>query len=139
MKAAKLRTNDSTTLAVLAEQLKGERRVAIVPRDATLFNARIVSYEWIVVGSAIGALAGYPLGVWVPMTAMPLRIALSHALGALAATLVGIGEYDRGLVAAEMSRGHVTALGLEVLLGGLTVTGSLMAFGKLQEILPGRP
>jgi H+-translocating NAD(P) transhydrogenase subunit beta len=106
---------------------------------ATLFEARIVSYEWILVGSAIGAAAGYPLGMWVPMTAMPQRIALSHAFGALAATLVGVGEYDRGLAAGTMARGHVLALGLEVLLGGLTVTGSLMAFGKLQEILPGRP
>src|SRR5260370_35929478 len=73
------------------------------------------------------------------MTAMPQRIALSHALGALAATLVGVGEYYNGLTAGELGRGHVMALGLEVLLGGLTVTGSLRAFGKLQEILPARP
>jgi NAD(P) transhydrogenase subunit beta len=106
---------------------------------ATLLNARIVSYEWIAVGAVIGALAGYPLGMWVPMTAMPQRIALSHAFGALAATLVGIGEYAHGIALGEMGRGHVMALGFEVLLGSLTVTGSLMAFGKLQEILPGRP
>src|SRR5580704_427320 len=106
---------------------------------ATLLNARIVSYQWIAVGAAIGAVAGYPLGKWVPMTAMPQRIALSHALGALAATLVGVGEYYNGLGGGDLGRGHVTALAFEVLLGGLTVTGSLMAFGKLQEILPGRP
>jgi NAD(P) transhydrogenase subunit beta len=106
---------------------------------ATLFNARIVSFEWIVVGSVIGAAMGYPLGMWVPMTAMPQRIALSHAFGALAATLVGVGEYDHGLSAGVLARGQVMALGLEVLLGSLTVTGSLMAFAKLQEILPGRP
>jgi NAD(P) transhydrogenase subunit beta len=111
----------------------------VVAIAATLFHARILSYEWILIGSAIGALAGYPLGMWVPMTAMPQRIALSHAFGALAATLVGIGEYAHGLVVGELTRGHVVALGFEVLLGGLTVTGSLMAFGKLQEILPGRP
>jgi proton-translocating NAD(P)+ transhydrogenase subunit beta len=87
----------------------------------------------------IGAVAGYPLGKWVPMTAMPQRIALSHALGALAATLVGVGEYYNGLAFGQLGRGHVIALSFEVLLGGLTVTGSLMAFGKLQEILPGRP
>ena len=52
---------------------------------ATLFQTRIVSYEWIVVGAAVGAIAGYPLGMWVPMTAMPQRIALSHAFGALGA------------------------------------------------------
>jgi NAD(P) transhydrogenase subunit beta len=106
---------------------------------ATLLNAHIVSFEWILVGSVIGAVAGYPLGKWVPMTAMPQRIALSHALGALAATLVGVGEYYNGLAFGQLSRGHVIALSFEVLLGGLTVTGSLMAFGKLQEILPGRP
>ena len=106
---------------------------------ATLFHAGIISYKWIAVGIVIGSLAGYPMGMWVPMTAMPQRIALSHAFGALAAMLVGVGEYFNSHSTVEMSRVHVTALGLEVLFGGLTVTGSLMAFGKLQEILPGRP
>src|SRR6266436_6976265 len=110
--------------------------VAVV---ATLLQARIVTFEWIAVGAVIGSVAGYPLGKWVPMTAMPQRIALSHALGALAATLVGVGEYYNGLSTGELGSGHVMALGFEVLLGGLTVTGSLMAFGKLQEILPGGP
>jgi NAD(P) transhydrogenase subunit beta len=106
---------------------------------ATLFQARIVSYEWMVVGAAVGAIAGYPLGMWVPMTAMPQRIALSHAFGALAATLVGIGEYTNGFSGGTLARPTVVALGLEVLFGGVTVTGSLIAFGKLQGILPGRP
>ena len=106
---------------------------------ATLLPARIVSYDWLAVGAMIGAVVGYPLGMWVPMTAMPQRIALSHAFGALAATLVGVGEYTHGAATGSLARGHVLALGLEVLFGGLTVTGSLMAFGKLQEILPGRP
>jgi NAD(P) transhydrogenase subunit beta len=111
----------------------------LVAVAATLLHARVISYEWIAAGAVIGALAGYPLGMWVPMTAMPQRIALSHAFGALAATLVGVGEYANGLSAGELSHGHVAALGFEVLLGSLTVTGSLMAFGKLQELLPGRP
>jgi NAD(P) transhydrogenase subunit beta len=107
---------------------------------ATLFHARIISYEWIAVGAAVGAIAGYPLGMWVPMTAMPQRIALSHAFGALAATLVGVGEYANGFLSgATLARTTVAALGLEVLFGGVTVTGSLIAFGKLQGILPGRP
>jgi NAD(P) transhydrogenase subunit beta len=106
---------------------------------ATLLHARIVTYEWIAVGAVIGSVAGYPLGRWVPMTAMPQRIALSHALGALAATLVGVGEYSHDVALAAMTRSHVLALSFEVLLGSLTVTGSAMAFGKLQEILPGRP
>jgi NAD(P) transhydrogenase subunit beta len=106
---------------------------------ATLLQARIVTFEWIAVGAVIGSVAGYPLGRWVPMTAMPQRIALSHALGALAATLVGVGEYSHDIALAAMTRSHVLALSFEVLLGSLTVTGSAMAFGKLQEILPGRP
>src|SRR6267142_1168037 len=106
---------------------------------ATFLQTRIISYEWIVVGAAVGAIAGYPLGMWVPMTAMPQRIALSHAFGALAATLVGVGEYIIGFSGGALVRSTVGALGLEVLFGGVTVTGSLMPFGKLQGILPGRP
>jgi H+-translocating NAD(P) transhydrogenase subunit beta len=77
--------------------------------------------------------------MWVPMTAMPQRIALSHVFGALAATLVGVGEYSHDIALGAITRSHVLALSFEVLLGSLTVTGSAMAFGKLQEILPGRP
>ena len=110
--------------------------VAVV---ATLFHARIVSYDWIAVGAVGGAIVGYPLGMWVPMTAMPQRIALSHALGALATVVVGIAEYTDRLPGSSLARASVAALGLEVLFGAMTVTGSLMAFGKLQEILPGRP
>ncbi|RUM96582.1 NAD(P)(+) transhydrogenase (Re/Si-specific) subunit beta [Pseudaminobacter arsenicus] len=106
---------------------------------ATLLHQRIVTYEWLAVGAVVGAVIGYPLGMWVPMTAMPQRIAFSHAFGALAATLVGIGEYIHSYDTQHLTQGHVLALGFEVLLGALTVTGSLMAFGKLQEILPGRP
>ena len=69
----------------------------------------------------------------VPMTAMPQRIALSHTFGALAATLVGVAEYrDQRARGAPLAR--MAALGFEVLLGSLTVTGSFMAFGKLQEL-----
>ncbi|MBZ9810990.1 MULTISPECIES: NAD(P)(+) transhydrogenase (Re/Si-specific) subunit beta [unclassified Mesorhizobium] len=106
---------------------------------ATLFQQRIVTFEWIAIGAVVGAAVGYPLGMWVPMTAMPQRIAFSHAFGALAATLVGIGEYIHGLHGAGLTAAKMTAIGFEVLFGSLTVTGSLMAFGKLQELLPGRP
>ncbi|MBZ9653166.1 NAD(P)(+) transhydrogenase (Re/Si-specific) subunit beta [Phyllobacterium lublinensis] len=106
---------------------------------ATLLDQRIVTYEWLAVGVIAGAVIGYPMGMWVPMTAMPQRIAFSHAFGALAATLVGVGEYLHGLHEHTLTHGQTLALGFEVLLGTLTVTGSLMAFGKLQEILPGAP
>jgi NAD(P) transhydrogenase subunit beta len=69
------------------------------------------------------------------MTAVPQRTAISHACGALASALIGTAEYYR-----HTPHGFVmTALVLETLLGFLTCTASLMAFGKLQEILPTRP
>ena len=110
--------------------------VAIV---GTLVNREIVRYDWILAGLALGAAIGYPLGVYVPMTAMPQRIAISHMFGAVAATLVGLAEYYALGQGAEVSRIQMAALGFEVLFGALTITGSFMAFGKLQEILPSRP
>jgi len=68
---------------------------------------------------------------------MPQRIAISHMFGALAATLVGIVEYREA--AGHIDTMRMGALGFEVLFGALTVTGSFMAFGKLQELVPGRP
>jgi NAD(P) transhydrogenase subunit beta len=107
----------------------------------TLLHADIVRYDWIIagllIGSFIGVVIGRPLFISVPMTAMPQWVALSHAAGAVAATLVGMNEFLHLGTAA--SPGTMAALGFEVLLGTLTVTGSVMAFGKLQEILPGRP
>ena len=94
-------------------------------------------YIYIAVALLIGAAIGVPLGLLVPMTAMPQRIALSHAFGALAAGLVGIVEYFH---AQPQIGGFVMAvLGIEIVLGCLVFTGSLMAAGKLQEILPQRP
>jgi len=105
----------------------------------TLLHHDIVRYDFIVVGLVVGSLIGYPLGMYVPMTAMPQRIAISHVFGALAVTLVGIAEwYDHGL-GLRLDRFTMGAIGFEVMFGALTVTGSLMAAGKLQEILPGRP
>jgi NAD(P) transhydrogenase subunit beta len=106
----------------------------------TLIKQEIVSYGWIAAGMVIGTIIGWPLGTRVPMTAMPQRIAISHMFGALAATLVGIAEYYTHMRSGTpIPRPIMAALGFEVLFGSLTVTGSFMAFGKLQEILPGRP
>jgi H+-translocating NAD(P) transhydrogenase subunit beta len=77
--------------------------------------------------------------MWVPMTAMPQRIAASHLFGALAATLVGVAEFAKLGSGALVSRPLMAALGFEVLFGALTVTGSFLAFAKLQELLPGVP
>jgi NAD(P) transhydrogenase subunit beta len=103
----------------------------------TLIHHEIVSYQWILVGFFAGSAIGIPLAVFMPMTHVPQRTALSHAFGALAAGLVGTAEYY--LHTHELTRFTMAALGLEIILGYLTFTGSLMAFGKLQDLLPGRP
>lgn len=103
----------------------------------TLFHPDIVTYRWITLGLVIGSVAGGSMGLWVPMTAVPQRTALSHSLGALAATLIGVSEYVRH--SGELGRVLMTAIGFEVVIGGLTFTGSLMAAGKLQGLLPGAP
>jgi NAD(P) transhydrogenase subunit beta len=112
--------------------------VAIV---GTLFDQRIVpwGYAWIVGGMLIGSVVGGSMGLRIPMTAVPQRTALSHSLGALAAMLIGIAEYVRHVGTEELGRAKMLPLGFEVVIGGLTFTGSLMAAAKLQELLPGRP
>lgn len=102
----------------------------------TLIQKEIISYEWIIVGLVIGSIAGIGIAAWTPMTAMPQRTALSHAFGALAAALVGVAEYYHG---ADLNSVRMTSIGSEVMLGSLTFTGSMMAFGKLQGVLPGAP
>ena len=101
----------------------------------TLLRFEVVSYQWIFIAFFIGSAVGVPLAYLMPMTAVPQRTALSHAFGALASALIGTAEYYR-----ETPHGFVmVALVLETLLGFLTFTASLMAFGKLQEVLPTRP
>jgi len=102
----------------------------------TLLHHGIVDYRLIAIGLVLGTIIGIPLGR-VAMTAVPQRTALSHAFGALCVTLVGSAEFY--LRSPDISRFMMSVLSLEVILGGLTVTGSLMAAGKLQEILPQRP
>jgi NAD(P) transhydrogenase subunit beta len=81
------------------------------------------------------------MAIWMPMTAVPQRTALSHAFGALAAAVVGTAHYHLFFYNGNTKPHPVTMafLCLEVLLGSLTFTGSLMAAGKLQDLLPGRP
>ena len=102
----------------------------------TLLSPEITSYRNIAVALVLGTLIGIPMAL-MPMTAVPQRTALSHAFGALAAALVGTAEYS--LRYDTVDRITMLALTIEVLLGFLTFTASLMAFGKLQEILPQRP
>jgi NAD(P) transhydrogenase subunit beta len=102
----------------------------------TLLHHGIVDYKWIFIALVIGSGIGVPLG-FVHMTAVPQRTALSHAFGALCVTLVGTAEFY--LRTPAVPRFMMAVLSMEVILGSLTFTGSLMAAGKLQEILPQRP
>ncbi len=101
----------------------------------TLLRHEVVNYEWILIAFFIGTAIGVPIAYLMPMTAVPQRTAFSHACGALAAALIGTAEYFR-----HTPHGFAMgALVVETLLGFLTFTASLMACGKLQEILPTRP
>ncbi len=102
----------------------------------TLLHHGIVDYKWVVIALVLGTGIGIPLGM-VQMTAVPQRTALSHAFGALCVTLVGTAEFY--LRSPNVSPFMMSVLSMEVILGSLTFTGSLMAAGKLQEILPQRP
>ncbi|OYW06408.1 MAG: NAD synthetase, partial [Acidobacteria bacterium 37-65-4] len=104
----------------------------------TLIRPEVAHYQWIAVAFVIGTVIGIPMAM-MPMTAVPQRTALSHAFGALAAALVGVAEYFLRAGHGDMDRFTMGALALEVILGFLTFTASLMAFGKLQELLPQRP
>jgi NAD(P) transhydrogenase subunit beta len=101
----------------------------------TLLRHEVVNYEWILIAFFVGSAIGVPIAYYMPMTAVPQRTAISHACGALASALIGTAEYYK-----RLPHGFVMgALVLETLLGFLTCTASVMAFGKLQEILPTRP
>src|SRR5438105_11173999 len=97
-----------------------------------LLQHDIIGYQWIIAGLIIGSLIGAPLAIWMPMTAVPQRTAFSHACGALAAALVGTAHYQVAVHIAHATGSagidHTTMaiLCVEVLLGSLTFTGSLM-------------
>lgn len=109
---------------------------------ATWIQPEVVHHVWIVLAILAGAIVGVPLSR-VPLTAVPQRTALSHAFGGLAAGLVGTAKfylwYGEGGAALTPFRTGVIVL--EIILGYLTFTGSLMAAGKLQEVkwIPQRP
>ena len=105
----------------------------------TLIGGGISSqgFLWIAAAIFVGTVIGMPMALVMPMTAVPQRTALSHAFGGLAAALVGVAEYLENR-AGGLSTFTTGALAAEMLLGFLTFTGSLFAFGKLQEIITTR-
>ncbi len=107
----------------------------------TLLLPQIVSYKWIVVTLLIGTAIGIPIAYLMPMTHVPQRTALSHSFGGLAVGLVGTAKYYlwHEHEPERLTTFIMAVLCFEVLLGFLTFTGSLMAFGKLQELITTRP
>ncbi|MSP24496.1 MAG: NAD(P)(+) transhydrogenase (Re/Si-specific) subunit beta [Myxococcales bacterium] len=103
----------------------------------TLLHPDIKVYTWLALAALVGAVIGAAMSIWIPMTKMPERIALSHSFGGLAAALVGVSEYLH--LGDSLGGFKMGAVGLEVYFGFLTFTGSLMAFGKLQGFISGAP
>jgi len=107
----------------------------------TLMLPHIEAFHWILLTFFVGAAVGIPIAVLMPMTAVPQRTALSHSFGGLAVGLVGTAKYYLWVADEPHRLTHFVmgVLAFETILGYLTFTGSLMAFGKLQGILPSRP
>ena len=112
----------------------------------TMQHGLIVKWEWIAVGMVAGGVIGLLMAVFMPMTAMPERIAIVNGLGGAASGLVGICEVIRhvispseGATAADFNAFHVGVAGLEIMLGALTFTGSMVAFGKLRGLVSSKP
>ena len=107
---------------------------------ATLVAVHLRHVEYVILAIAIGALLGVPMALRMPMTAVPQRTAFSHAFGALAAALVGTGEFYARIPqiaahgATAQDRFAIVVLCAEVVLGYLTATGSVIALLKLQEV-----
>jgi NAD(P) transhydrogenase subunit beta len=110
--------------------------IAIV---GTLLRHDVVSYDLVLIAMLLGSAVGVPMAYLMPMTAIPQRTAISHAFGALAVGLIGVAEYYK--LAPTLQPGSFTlwALMFEILLGFLTCTASIIAFAKLQEVMPTRP
>jgi NAD(P) transhydrogenase subunit beta len=109
---------------------------------ATWAQPEVVHHGWIVVAIIAGFAVGIPLSM-VPLTAVPQRTALSHSFGGLAAGLVGTAKYYLWVSEGpeHLTTFRMIAIIIEIILGYLTFTGSLMAAGKLQEVkwIPQRP
>jgi NAD(P) transhydrogenase subunit beta len=107
---------------------------------ATLLDHQIVSYWTIAIGTLIGGVMGVYFARTVQMTAMPQMVALFNGMGGGTAALVSVAEFLRLTRAGEsIGIGESTSIVLGTIIGAISFTGSIIAFGKLQEILPGRP
>ena len=113
---------------------------------ATLLDQQVLTYEWIIIGALIGSLAGVLLAVKTSMTGMPQMVGMLNGFGGGASILVALSEYfkknpnypvDTGM-AFSLPYNEGVAIILSILIGGITFTGSMIAFGKLQGIVTGK-
>ena len=102
----------------------------------TLLDQNIVDFSWIIIGLCIGASIGYFAATKVKMTSMPEMVALFNGFGGIASLLVGSAEY---LINIGLNAASLLAIFLTVLIGGVTFSGSLIAWGKLSEFIGGKP
>ncbi len=102
----------------------------------TLINKEVVDFQWIVLGFVIGAVIGAFAARLIAMTQMPEMVALFNGFGGIASLLVGWGVYHSDPSADSLT---ITTIFLSILIGGVTFSGSLIAFAKLSEIIGGKP
>ena len=99
---------------------------------ATFFHDSIdKNYIWIILAMIVGAAPGYFIAQRVKMTAMPQMVAIFNGLGGAASAFIGVSE---GLGATDLGRGTVASIVLGTVIGSITLTGSLVAFSKLQGL-----
>ena len=112
----------------------------------TLFDQNVLTFEWIIIGVLVGSLIGVILAMKVPMTGMPQMVGMLNGFGGGASTLVALAEYyklnpnypiDKGLI-FNLPTDQGIAIILSLLIGGVTFTGSMIAFGKLQGLVTGK-
>lgn len=107
---------------------------------ATLLDQQILSFGSIAAGTLIGAGIGTYFARTVQMTAMPQMVALFNGMGGATAALVSVAEYLRlNANGAGIGMGEATSIVLGTIIGAVSFTGSIIAFGKLQELLSGKP
>jgi len=106
---------------------------------ATLASPEVHSYFWIFMGIGIGLVIGVGVAIKIQMTAMPQLVAILHSFVGLSAVLVSIGTYLSHEARGELNSVLLVELGLGSLIGAVTFTGSIIAFGKLQGTITSNP
>lgn len=107
---------------------------------ATMINQSVVNYQMIVISVVIGSLIGGITAQKVAMTAMPQMVGIFNGLGGAASALIAVGEFWRLLeVGGNIPVDATIVAILGIFIGGITLTGSLLAFGKLQGLVSGSP